>query len=112
MPRRSRATEFPYLNSLCNTIFGDPEVNNKYRAWHDYIHFTRELDFSFHNEILVGEIHKKLLHRKWVFEKKLINCESIGQTLYYQFNGEFPRNQRKFTEFYLAHPFRAIHKRI
>lgn len=34
------------LHSSDCTIYGDPKVNVAFRAWHDYVHITHNLDFS------------------------------------------------------------------
>ena len=39
-----------YSGGSEHTIFGDPEVNYHFRAWHDWCHWQGKHDFSFQGE--------------------------------------------------------------
>lgn len=80
-----------------NTIFGNPETNYAFRAWHDYIHITKQLDFSPLNEARVAFIQAAILPEEWLFERYLILIEVIGQVLHHDAWGEFVPDQRLFT---------------
>jgi hypothetical protein len=68
-----------------------------FRAWHDYIHITRGLDFSPMNEAAVAFIQASELPWDWWYEKQLIMCEVVGQVVGHHRTGDFPEDQRKFT---------------
>ena len=80
-----------------NTIFGDPEVNYAFRAWHDWVHITSQLDFSPLNEARVAFIQAAMLPEEWTFERNLILIEVIWQVLHHDATGEFVDDQRDFT---------------
>jgi hypothetical protein len=80
-----------------NTIFGDPQVNIMFRAWHDYIHITKQLDFSPINEAAVAFIQASELPWDWWYEKQLIIAEVVGQVVNHERTGQFNHDQRAFT---------------
>lgn len=90
------------------TIFGKPTINHYFRAWHDYIHITEGLGYDFVGESIVCEIQKSQLPSTWIFEKELIQSEIVGQAQYFMTNGDFLKNQRRFTHRYLIDPLRAV----
>lgn len=83
------------------TIFGDPQVNWKFRAIHDFLHLVHGLDFTYEAELLVNyhqtvfalQTGRGLLRD---FELSLLNIETAGQIAYHRSTGEFPSDQRKF----------------
>ena len=91
-----------------NTIFGNPTVNHKFRAWHDYIHITRGFGYDYLGESIVCDIQKNMLPQDLTFEKELVHVEIVGQAQYFMLNKEFLSNQRKFTIDYLISPFDAL----
>ena len=98
-----------------HTIFGDPEVNHMFRAWHDTKHILFELPFTLEGEIEAcrlqcedikalygeGETGKALI--------KLVEAEVIGQALYHDARGGFPKDQRGFISHCIDDPYAAIH---
>lgn len=46
-----------------HTIFGDPEINYAFRAWHDWCHWRRKSDFSPSGEIAVAHHAASRLRR-------------------------------------------------
>ena len=90
------------------TIFGEPTINHYFRAWHDYIHITEGLGYDFVGESIVCEIQKSQLPNEWIFEKELIQSEIVGQAQYFMTNGDFLKDQRRFTHRYLLDPLLAI----
>lgn len=84
-----------------DTIFGSPEMNHIFRAWHDVVHFTQNLGFDSLSEIAVGKYQAACLPTDWWFEKALIDAEVTGQILYFNKFKEFPKNQRDFVLTYL-----------
>ena len=80
------------------TIFGPPENNWLFRAWHDLSHIELGLDFSPMNELQVAFYQAAQLPKDWMFERNLILIEVAGQIAYNAvFNDSFPHNQRLFT---------------
>lgn len=86
-------------NKHCeNTIFGDPEINIMFRAWHDSIHLELNEDFSPMAEVRVAFKQIAELPQDWLYERQLILMEVAGQVAYNdKHNGAFPENQREFT---------------
>ena len=97
-----------WTGSSDKTIFGDPVINHKFRAWHDYIHLTKRLGYDSINESIVAKIQINQLPDSYLFEKELINIEVIGQVQYMKKKGLFVENQRKFTIDYLRDPIKAL----
>lgn len=85
------------------TIYGTPKINLIARAWHDYIHYANELNYSTLSEIEVGAIQSSMLPEGWDFEKQLIQADVTGQILYHNKYGGFPEDQRKFVINYLKY---------
>lgn len=89
------------------TIFGDPETNWAFRAWHDWSHWRYGLDFTLDGEILTCERqiadlssvfygHDRLT--RWAL---LLQCEVAGQAIHFHKYGTFPVNQRGFAASWL-----------
>lgn len=91
-----------------NTIFGEPTINHKFRAWHDFIHITQGYGYDFVGESICSVIQQSQLPNNWHFEKNLIHCEIVGQAQYFMLHGEFLKDQRKFTHLYLIRPDWAL----
>lgn len=90
------------------TIFGEPTINHKFRAWHDYIHITQNLGYDFIGESVVSDIQQSQLPTDWYAEKQLIHCEVVGQAQYFMEQEEFLKDQRLFTGMYFVNPLGAI----
>jgi hypothetical protein len=85
-----------------DNIFGDIEVNAKFRAWHDYYHVLLSKGFSLSDEKEVYEEQQKLLPKDWDFERRLLYCEIVKQAEFYTENKKKKiKNQRKFTKEFL-----------
>lgn len=80
-----------------NTIFGDPEINVMFRAWHDEVHLKLNEGFDYMAEARVAFAQISELPEDWREEKLLILSEVIGQAAYHEKTGEFVDNQRDFT---------------
>jgi hypothetical protein len=89
------------------TIFGDPEVNYTFRAWHDWCHWRGRLPFDFKGEQGVCEMqcgHLLSLYgdsnrtRRWC---RIVDAEVIGQRLYFDRFGRLPSDQYDFVVAYL-----------
>jgi hypothetical protein len=81
-----------------NTIFGNPLINQKFRAFHDFIHICENLDFNYESELLVN-YSQNLIGLKYGLNRwdlQLLNIETAGQILYFRENNFFPENQRSF----------------
>ena len=91
-----------------NTIFGCPETNWAFRAWHDWTHFIIQAPFTLDGELAVA--HRQIEDLVRVYGHgaetrdfaKLIMCEVYGQASYHVEHGEFPADQRAFTRNWLA----------
>lgn len=93
------------------TIFADPTINHKFRAWHDYIHLTENLGYDFVGESVVSSIQQAQLPLGWEFERMLIHAEIVGQAQYFMKYGDFLLDQRGFTVEYLNSPKLALSHR-
>lgn len=86
------------------TIFGSPEVNFAFRAWHDAIHVLGNHAFTLEGELEVAEVQKAWLRShypnhpnlsRWV---RLIDIEVVEQSKHFAAYGAFPEDQRAFAE--------------
>ena len=72
------------------TIFGDPEVNHAFRAWHDWCHWRAEADFSLQGETEVCNLMLQHLHvfygltSRTCYWQSILVAEIIGQSRYYE----------------------------
>lgn len=90
------------------TIYGDPEVNYAFRAWHDWCHWRGRHDFSFDGEFAVYRmqtehlvtVYGKSSRTRWW--QRILYAEIIGQREFFNVLGWFPYDQREFVEAYLA----------
>jgi hypothetical protein len=96
-----------YAGGSENTIYGDPEVNYHFRAWHDWCHWQGKYDFSLAGEL--GAYHLQCDHlvaiygasdttRRW---QRILYADIIGQKLYFRQHGSFPTDQMTFVRQYL-----------
>jgi len=90
------------------TIYGDPEVNFAFRAWHDWCHWRGRHDFShegeraacaMQSEHLIALYGESSQTRRW---RRILQAEIIGQRDHFDRHGAFPEDQRAFAENYLA----------
>ena len=91
-----------------NTIFGDPTINHKFRAWHDYTHLLNKVGYDSVGESIVADIQKNELPSDWLFERELLHIEVVGQIHYHALHGDFVDDQRLFTARYLNNPLKAL----
>ena len=90
------------------TIYGDPEVNYAFRAWHDWCHWRGRHDFSYEGEYAACQmqaghlvtIYGDCTRTRWW--QRILHAEIIGQREYCDVHGHFPDDQRAFVEAYLA----------
>lgn len=90
-----------------NTIFGTPEDNHAFRAWHDYVHINFDLPFTKqgeHTVMLLQQRHVDTIggyyftrHEKDTFVK-LLECEIAGQLDEFIRTGDFVKDQRAFAK--------------
>ena len=97
-----------YSGGSERTIYGDPEVNFAFRAWHDWCHWRGRHDFSHMGERAACAMqadHVVTLYgdspqtRRW---RRILQAEIIGQREFFDRHGEFPEDQRAFVAAYLA----------
>jgi hypothetical protein len=93
-----------------NTIYGEPEVNWAFRAWHDWCHYRGAHDFTPEGERAVFEMQRSHLllfygdcaqTQRWI---KILRAEVIGQQKHFYKHGYYPYDQRAFVEAYLNEP--------
>lgn len=90
------------------TIYGEPEFNFAFRAWHDWTHWTLRAEFDLPGELAVAYRQVEDMHRVFGYGGEtelfasLIVAEVYGQALYLHRCGEFPQDQVEFTRAYLA----------
>jgi len=90
------------------TIYGDPEVNYAFRAWHRWCHWRGRHDFSFEGEYAAYQTqagHLVTLYGdcpRTHWWHSILYAEIIGQHEYRDVHGHFPDDQRAFVEAYLA----------
>ena len=83
------------------SIFADPKINHKFRAWHDFHHVTKNLSFDEIGEKQVCEYQKNDLPKTYIFERILLDIEINGQIEYLLKKGNFVNNQIDFCKSYL-----------
>lgn len=93
-----------------NTVFGDPQVNHAFRAWHDYVHVNFDLPFTEAGEHTVMQIQQRQVDTLGGYaftaqEKKLfwdlLECEIDGQIKEFVRTGDFVKDQRAFAQKYM-----------
>lgn len=101
-----------------HTIFGCPEHNWAFRAWHDWTHYIISAPFTLQGELEVAQRQIADMHRVFGHGEQaslfasLIMSEVYGQALYYDKHGEFPRDQVAFTRQYTSgYPETAVFNR-
>ena len=90
------------------TIYGDPEVNWCFRAWHDWCHLRGNHSLSLAGEQATCAMQAQHLLslygkgpnvRRWI---SIIHAEIIGQADFYREHGHFPVDQYEFVVRYLG----------
>jgi hypothetical protein len=82
-----------------NTIFSDPSVNWRFRAWHDICHIQLDADFSQAGESRAEGLQVSQMYTAYgitpetVLCAALIDAEVNGQYEYFVKHGEFPTDQ-------------------
>jgi hypothetical protein len=86
------------------SIYACPEHNAAFRAWHDSVHWRHQLPMNFAGEAATVYVQIKHLLTQYGLETEtedwaaLLLCEVIGQNLTYIQTGEYPADQRAYTE--------------
>lgn len=90
-------------NSDC-TVYGSPEVNWAFRAWHDWCHWKAQHPFNLAGERACLEMQRQHLrtvygdtHPDLPVWDAVLEAEVIGQATYHDATGEFPVDQVTFT---------------
>lgn len=84
------------------TIYGSPEVNYAFRAWHEATHIRLGQPFTPAGERAVcgaqqADVAKVFGRRDAFLFAHILHCEIIEQAEEYQRTGRFPHDQRAFT---------------
>lgn len=96
------------------TVFGDPEVNWAFRAWHDFHHYRLQAEFNPLGERRVAYAQINDVRRLYGhgpiadFIVRLVLCEVLGQLEYHERHNDYPADQWLFAQRYLADPARAV----
>lgn len=80
-----------------------PDINILFRFYHDYLHLTMGLDFSYDSEIAVAKQHYKdgIDFGLSYTALKALRAETVGQLKYHRKYGEHVVNQRAFADSYI-----------
>lgn len=81
------------------TIYGDADVNQDARAWHDWVHFRYGLEFDLAGETVAAFVQLSQLVRDYGTEYEagaLLMIETLGQVLHHNTHGSFPVDQADF----------------
>lgn len=96
------------------TIFGEPETNYAFRAWHDVRHWQSGATFDAEGEAIVCMLQqadiRKLFGPHPEFEA-LLHAEVLGQLRHQEVHGAFPDDQYGFVREYLVNPTLALARR-
>lgn len=95
-------------NNSQNSIYGDEMINLYARSIHEYCHVKYNLSFNFFGESLVANLQANMLPKDWLFEKRLILIDIIGQLQYFHKHREYVFDQRKFSISYMIDPIEAV----
>ncbi len=109
--RRGRPTI--YTGYSDNTIFGEPEFNWDFRAWHDWTHYILKAPFTLTGELAVAhrqceDIATVFDHYSTIEWQRLIMADVYGQALFFQKTKQFPVYQKNFDLCYCDDPRLAI----
>ena len=86
------------------TIFGAPEINHAFRAWHDWCHWHLQAEFNDKGEYAVYVQQCAHLNQFWPGHFKLgswmtlLYIEVVEQNSHYRKTGQFPVDQRAFVD--------------
>ena len=103
-----------YNGGCDHTIYDDPQTNYAFRAWHDYHHVTKNLDFTPLNEMKVVLLQIQDIYNLFGVNDKtieianIIYADGIGQVEYFEKYNDFPIDQKAFVNDYLI--TKKIHK--
>lgn len=84
------------------TIYGDPEVNYAFRAWHEATHIRLNAPFTRAGEARVcaaqqADVAKLYGRREAFMFAHILHCEVLEQAEELERTGRFPADQRAFT---------------
>lgn len=98
------------------TIFGTPEVNHSFRAWHDWCHWKAEANFSLQGETEVCNTmlqHIQVFYgltSKTCYWRSILIAEIIGQSRYYEKHNDYVSDQRAFCVAYMKNTTDALNR--
>lgn len=96
------------------TIYGDPETNYAFRAWHDWCHWIGSHPFTPAGEAAVCLMQCKQITTDFgddcrtKFWRSVIEAEVIGQNTFAHMHKRFPDDQLGFVLAYLKDPMTAL----
>lgn len=77
-----------------HTIWGHPDLNAIFRAWHDSLHVLDAREFDPEGERAIARLHLRICETEG--EREVLWAETEGQSAYFRRWGVFPRLQRAF----------------
>jgi hypothetical protein len=86
------------------TIFGSPDINHAFRAWHDWCHWRLQAEMNAVGEYAVYVeqcAHLNTVypgHPKLGMWMDLLFVEIVEQNAFHERTGHFPANQRAFVD--------------
>lgn len=93
-------------DNMHTTIFGSDQANLAFRFWHDILHISYGLDFSLKSEVAIGEMHVAEVKRIFghaSMEGRIMEADTVGQSIYQSIKGQFPKDQTRFAIGYVLH---------
>jgi hypothetical protein len=92
-----------YSGHSDGTIYGAPEVNHAFRAWHDATHLKLGADFSFGGEIRTALEQLRFARALGAdaVQLAMLRADTIGQVQYFARTGRFVNDQVRFVARYL-----------
>lgn len=97
----TRRGELPYSDENASTAIYPGNGNDWFRIMHDCGHVAFQLDFSLPSEVQLAHVMWPLLS-KYIPRGGQVDCyevylaDTVGQSLYCEKFGEFPKDQRAF----------------
>lgn len=91
-----------------DTVFGNSDIHDKFRAWHDYSHIMCNCGFDVGGESIVASTQASKLPEDWLFEKEMIIALICGTNQYYKIHKDYIVNQRQFVSDYIKNAEHAI----
>lgn len=101
-----------WTGACATSVCPHTETNIRFRFWHDYIHITHNLDFTYPDEAKVNAIQMGTLkeylrsigaytYATRVLATLIFEADTDGQLGYHKQFGKFPDDQKAFCKWYV-----------